>query len=72
MLSVGLILQISGSVIPQLTVPKMRNLRIPLPPLDVQQRLAAKIEQLEVKITKAQAVIDNATERKNAILAKYL
>ena len=62
----------SGSVIPQLTVPKVRNLRIPLPPLDVQQRLAAEIEQLEVKITKAQAVIDNATERKNAILAKYL
>ena len=62
----------SGSVIPQLTVPKVKNLRIPLPPLEVQQRLAAENEQLEAKITQAQAVIDKATERKNAILTKYL
>jgi len=62
----------SGSVIPQLTVPKVRNLQIPVPPLNIQQRLAAEIEQLETEITKAQTVIDNATERKNEILTKYL
>ena len=62
----------SGSVIPQLTVPKVRSLQIPVPPLDIQQRLAAEVEQLEAEITQAQAVIDNATERKNAILTKYL
>ena len=62
----------SGSVIPQLTVPKVRSLQIPVPPLDIQQRLSAEVEQLEAKISEAQAVIDNATERKNAILAKYL
>lgn len=62
----------SGSVIPQLTVPKVRTLQIPVPPLDIQQQLVAEVEQLEAKITEAQAMIDKATERKNAILAKYL
>lgn len=62
----------SGSVIPQLTVPKVRSLQIPVPPLDIQQRFAAEVEQLEAKIAQAQAVIDKATERKNVILAKYL
>ena len=62
----------SGSVIPQQTVPKVRSLQIPVPSLHIQQQLAAEVEQLEVKITEAQAVLDNATERKNAILTKYL
>ena len=62
----------SGSVIPQLTVPKVRGLQIPVPPLDIQQQLVAEVEQLETKITEAQAVIDKATNRKNAILTKYL
>ena len=51
---------------------KIRNIRIPVPRFDIQQQLVTEVEQLEAKITKAQAVIDNATERKNAILAKYL
>ena len=62
----------SGSVIPQLTVPKVRSLQIPIPPLNIQKQLAAEIAQLEAKIIEAQVVIDKATERKNAILAKYL
>ena len=62
----------SGSVIPQLTVPKIRSLQIPVPPLNVQQQLAAEVERLEAKITEAQAVIDNAIDQKNAILTKYL
>ena len=55
-----------------LNLTEIKNIRIPVPPLDIQQRLAAEVEQLEAEITKAQAVIDNATERKNAILTKYL
>ena len=51
---------------------KIKNIRIPVPPLNIQQQLAAEIEQLETKITEAQAVIDKAPERKNAILKKYL
>ena len=48
------------------------GLQIPVPPLDIQQQLVAEVEQLEAKITEAQSVIDKATERKNATLAKYL
>ncbi len=48
------------------------SLQIPVPPLDIQQRLAAEVKQLEEEITQAQAIIDKATERKNVILAKYL
>ena len=62
----------SGSVIPQLTVPKVRGLQIPVPPLDIQRQLSAEVKKLEVEITEAQALIDKATERKNAILTKYL
>ena len=51
---------------------KIKNIKIPIPPLDIQQQLAAEVEKLEAEITQAQAVIDNATERKNAILTKYL
>ena len=51
---------------------KIRNIRIPFPPLSIQQELVAQVEQLEAKITDAQTVIDNAPERKNAILTKYL
>ena len=40
----------SGSVIPQLTVPKVRSVQIPVPPLDIQQRLAAEVKQLEAEI----------------------
>ena len=62
----------SGSVIPQLTVPKVRSLQIPIPPLNIQQQLAAEVEHLEAKITVAQAVIDKTSDRKNAVLVKYL
>lgn len=55
-----------------LNLTEIRNIRIPVPPLNLQEKLAAEVEQLEAKITEAQAVIDNATERKNAILTKYL
>ena len=62
----------SGSVIPQLTVPAVRGIQVPVPPLNIQQQLATEVEQLEAEIIQAHAVIDNATERKNAILAQYL
>ncbi len=51
---------------------KIRNIKIHVPPLDIQQRLVAEVEQLESEITQAQAVIDKATERKNVILTNYL
>ena len=55
-----------------LNLTEINNIRISIPPLNIQQQLVEEVEQLEAKITKAQAVIDEATERKNAILTKYL
>ena len=46
--------------------------RILVPPPDIPQRLVAEVKQLEAEITQAQTVIDSATERKNAIVVKYL
>ena len=61
---------VSGQQLPRTSWEKIN--RIPVPPLDIQQQLVAEVRQLEAKITEAQDVIDKATERKNAILAKYL
>lgn len=46
--------------------------RILAPPLDIPQQLVAEIEQLDAEIPQAQAVIDNTTGRKNAILTSHL
>ena len=62
----------TGSVIPQLTVPDVRNIRIPLPPLDIQQALVEVLQPLDEKISEVQAVIDGTAARKNAILKNFL
>ena len=61
---------VSGQQLPRTSWEKIE--RILVPSLDIPQQLAGEVEQLEAKIIQAQAVIDNATERKNAILTKYL
>ena len=50
----------------------MRNLKVPVPTLAEQRKFIVKIEALEEKIADAQAVIDGAANRKQAILQKYL
>ena len=37
----------TGGAIPQLTVPMVKNIPIPLPPLSLQQSFATKIEAIE-------------------------
>lgn len=61
---------VSGQQLPRTSWEKME--RILVPSSDIQQQLVIEVEQLEAQIIEAQAVIDNATERKNAILKKYL
>ena len=62
----------SGGVIPQLTVPMVKKVKIPLPPLSIQESLIKKIEHLAQNINKAQTVIDDASSSKNKIIKKYL
>ena len=61
---------VSGQQLPRTSWEKMD--RILVPPLDIPQQLVAEVEQLDAKIPQSQAVIDKATERKNAILTSYL
>jgi restriction endonuclease S subunit len=51
---------------------KMKNIKVPVPSLAEQKKFVAKIEALEKQIAEAQAVIDGAAARKQAILQKYL
>lgn len=51
---------------------KMRNIKVPVPPLAQQKRLVAEVQALERKIADAQAVIAGAPARKQAILQRYL
>ena len=51
---------------------KMRQTNVPIPALADQKIFVAKIEALERQIADAQAVIDGAAARKQAILKKYL
>ncbi len=61
---------VSGQQLPRTSWEKIN--RILVPPLDIPQQFVAEVEQLDAKIPQAQAVIDNATEHRNAILRKYL
>ena len=64
----------TGTSIPQLTVPSLKNKIIPLPPLAEQQRIVDRIESLFAKLDDAreiaQAVVDGFENRKTAILHK--
>lgn len=46
--------------------------KVPMPHIDEQKRIVAQIEALELEITKARTLIENATNEKQAILDKYL
>ena len=61
---------VSGQQLPRTSWEKIE--RTLVPSLDIPQQLVGEVEQLEAKIIQAQAVIDNATERKNSIVTKYL
>lgn len=51
---------------------KMKNIKVPVPSLTEQRKFVAKIEALEKHIADAQAVIDSAPARKEAVMKKYL
>lgn len=46
--------------------------KIPMPHIDEQKRIVSQIEVLELEITKARTLIENAASEKQAILDKYL
>ncbi len=62
----------SGKTIPQLTVPMVKPLKVPIISLKEQEKIVSQIEELEKQIAEAQKVIDNSKQQKQAILDKYL
>jgi len=62
----------TGVAQPGLSVKNLEPIDIEVPDLDTQKEIVQKIEKLESKITKAQSIIDRASERKEAILREYL
>lgn len=51
---------------------KMKSIKIPVPPLPVQEKLVAEIAELETKIREARKIIESAAERKQAMMKRYL
>jgi len=51
---------------------KMKSIKVPCPPLSEQKKFVTKIDALERQISDAQAAIDGAASRKQAILDRYL
>lgn len=62
-----LIPQGEGSSIPQLTIPNFKQIKIPLPPLEIQKRIVARLESAFEKIEKGSAHLQDAKTK----LAKY-
>jgi type I restriction enzyme M protein len=60
----------SGQI--ELALPIINNIRIPLPPIETQNRIVEEIETFESKITNLKAEISDTEEKKRAILMKYL
>ena len=50
----------------------IQKYRIPIPPFEEQKRIVSQIEALELEITNARNLIENAASEKQAILDKYL
>jgi type I restriction-modification system DNA methylase subunit/restriction endonuclease S subunit len=49
-----------------------KDYSIPVPKTDIQQKLVAEIGKLKAKMTEAREIIDNASEKKQQIIEKYL
>ncbi|MDO4441279.1 MAG: hypothetical protein Q4B81_03770 [Moraxella sp.] len=51
---------------------KIKNIKIVLPILSEQQNIITQIEQYEHQIQKAEQIMNASSDKKKAILAKYL
>jgi len=62
----------SGSSIPQLTVPMIRDYQIPLPPLPEQQRIVAILDEAFAAIAKAKANAEKNLKNAKELFESYL
>lgn len=57
---------------PSINKKDIENFKIPLPSLETQKEIVSRIEKLEKNISDAKKIIDNAKNKKEEILKKYL
>ncbi len=62
----------SGSSIPQLTVPMIREYNIPLPPLPEQQRIVSLLDQAFAAIAKAKENTERSMQNSKELFESYL
>ncbi|MGG7048818.1 restriction endonuclease subunit S [Campylobacter sp. M4] len=62
----------NGANIPQLTVPMVKNIKIPLPPLQTQQKIVAEFKNLESEISKREQRLANLQGAYAQILERHL
>lgn len=62
----------SGSVIPQLTVPDISDIEIPIPTIAAQEQVLMKVDTHEAQIQSARTVIASSPERRQTVLERYL
>lgn len=63
---------LSSGVRKNLNTSHIKNYKIPLPTLEIQKDIVAKIAKIEEKISKSKAIVDNASSKKQDVLRKYL
>ena len=61
-----------GMGVPNLHLNQIKNVKIPLPSIEQQQKIVTQIEELEKQIDESQKSIDASAKLKNAVLKKYL
>jgi type I restriction enzyme M protein len=63
---------VSGQQLPRTSWTNMQEIKIPVPQLEIQQQLVAEIEQIEKQISDNQAIINESSAKKQAIMKAYL
>ena len=61
-----------GKSTPQLTVPQVSEVEIPLPPLDIQQAIVDEFLKYEEEIIRLKSRLSEIKAEKEAIVKKYL
>jgi type I restriction-modification system DNA methylase subunit/restriction endonuclease S subunit len=63
---------VSGQQLPRTSWTDMREIKIPVPPLEMQEKIVSEIEKLELQIAENQLIIEGAKAKKEEVLKKYL
>ena len=58
--------------VPKLALKRIETIKIPLPPLEEQQKIVAKIEKIEQQIAELETQLNAIPSQKEAVLKKYL